>query len=611
MTPVDTAVAQTQRVLLVAALAFPAVLYGPVGGVDGGTVVKTLAITLAALAAVAVTVVAAVRARQAELPASVPAVLAGLLAVALLTRALLDDRTALALTGPLGRSNGVGLAAAVIALFAVAALRSDRHTWSLVAGVLTVTGLLVGLSAIDEATLRLGPNWAPRPGAAGTMGNANFLSAWSAAVVPMAVMLVADRRRAAVVRVGASITIVVLLAAIVLSGSIQGGYTLAAGAATLLLVWTSERLRPVRWRALAAATAVAGVAAGVATFLGATGRGPLSPLRQQIGVRLREEYWLAGARMVQERPWAGVGPAGYLDHFRRVRSPDGAALVSLNSTSDSAHNVPLHLAAEHGLPLAVVYGVFCATVLWALVRAVRRHRGLERRWVGVLGAVYISYLAQSIISIDVPQLAVLGWVSAGLIVGAAWPPTRLGPGRPRPRSSKQRRAAARWSAPEIGVAVAVTALMVVGAAVASLPYRADAAVGELRELGGSRPSSGAIERAPWHAGYHVRLATELIEGDEREAAAEVLDRAVEVAPRSFDANLNRARVARALGDDLTAATRYERLTDLDPHHPRLLYEVAVFRIEAGEVDAARELLLRAAEVDPDDEDVAGLLEQLG
>lgn len=608
---------QLHRWLLVLAVGVSAVIVGPRGGLDGVGVGKTAAVSLAAIVACAATAIAGVRERAFTVaihPAVWTAVAFGTL---MIVRASMSDRVGLALNGPLGRANGAVLYAAAVALFVVAVARSDAPTWSLFARVMVVAAAIVALAAIDERTLRLGPNWVDRPGVAGTLGNANFLASWGGIVLPLTLAVAADGRRHRYWRLAATGSAVLLAVAVVLSGSLQGGFVVAATLTVLGLVWASERLPAARWRRLAVVTGVAASAAGALTVLGALGVGPLAALGQQVGVRLRRAYWGAAVEMISDAPLLGVDPGAYIDHYRASRPAGAAAVVDLTSSSDSAHNVALHLAAEGGILVALLWTAVMVLVTWSLWRGLLSRRGQDRLLLGSIGAAWVGYLLQSLISIDVAPLVAMGWVLAGFIVGASgvrvW---RVG----RPQvTTRGRRAGSvvrqpRASAPQYAACAGIVVLASVAAWGATQAYRADAAsaraeIERSRTPEGPSASTPAAELAPYESRYLVQLVERLGEAGEVDRVGPVVDRAIEVNPRSFEAHLNAARLAVAEEEFEAAAAHYARARELDPYHPDLAVEYAAVLDEVGDTDRARQLREEALAVDPDHEEAQRLLEE--
>jgi O-antigen ligase len=515
-----------------------------------------------------------------------------------------------ALLGAFGRWNGVALYLACVVLFLVAAQRGRDGAQTVVRGLL-VTGVVVALFAIDDAFLGIGPQWGARPGAAGTLGNANFLAAWSGCVFALAAATVLDVTQPRAWRVAAAAALPLLLTSMVVSQSFQAGYVAAAGVAVVGLAWLSTRARRPVFLAAAAVAAVAAFGGAVLTVLGALQRGPASFLGDSIGVRLRAEYWGAAGRMIRDHPFAGVGPGAYSEHYRAYRSEQAATLVSLQSNTDSAHNVPLHLFAEWGVLVGLAWVAFAVVVTWLMLRRLRALDGAARLAYAGLGAVWVGYLLQSLISIDTPVMVVLGWVAAGLVVAPqvqqdarSWT-LALPWGRIRPNQALP--LGARLS--DYGIA----AVLLVALWAAVTPWSADAGStgGEITVDPTADPPAQTVatQQAPWESRYWMQLVTALAEDGQLELMMETMDHTLEVGPRRFEVVVNAARLADAAGETERALDLYERALGLEPRHPDLAVEVARTLDDAGQEDRARELVEQALEVDPDHDEARELREQ--
>ncbi len=78
----------------------------------------------------------------------------------------------------------------------------------------------------------------------------------------------------------------------------------------------------------------------------------------------RLAIWRDTAVMVADHPWAGVGPGRYLFEFTRYQ-PEVQAAAEHGVRPDQAHSIPLHVAAESGIPTAVAAIVFVAALALA------------------------------------------------------------------------------------------------------------------------------------------------------------------------------------------------------------------------------------------------------
>jgi hypothetical protein len=87
-----------------------------------------------------------------------------------------------------------------------------------------------------------------------------------------------------------------------------------------------------------------------------------------------------------------------------------------DAMTDSAHNVFLDISSAGGFPLLVIYLFLVGLTVVAAIKVIRRNKEFDVAFTAVL-AVWVAYLAQSIISINQLGLALWGWVLMGSIIG--------------------------------------------------------------------------------------------------------------------------------------------------------------------------------------------------
>ena len=137
----------------------------------------------------------------------------------------------------------------------------------------------------------------------------------------------------------------------------------------LLALWglADRRLsRPARWLLLATPLMYAVAWGGMARWaqLSAHTFGGQQRLAEGdvSGSRLR--IWADGLQLIAAHPWAGVGWGNFNFAWSLTPFPQRHTAFF-----DHTHNLPLQLAVELGLPLALL---ICGLLLWALVQAGRR-----------------------------------------------------------------------------------------------------------------------------------------------------------------------------------------------------------------------------------------------
>lgn len=127
----------------------------------------------------------------------------------------------------------------------------------------------------------------------------------------------------------------------------------------------------------------------------------------------RIEAYRSTLRMIADRPWFGIGLGNFAWGFPPYRSE----AISMYGVWDRAHDTPLELAAEMGIPLALLVAIAWLTALSVLLRGVVIGR---RRDIIPLAALIVSLiaLAHSLVdfSLQIPGYAIVvfGLLGVGL-----------------------------------------------------------------------------------------------------------------------------------------------------------------------------------------------------
>jgi hypothetical protein len=111
-----------------------------------------------------------------------------------------------------------------------------------------------------------------------------------------------------------------------------------------------------------------------------------------------------------------VGLDSYGDWYRRSRTIEATLRRGPDVTSNAAHNVFLDISSYGGFPLVLIYIALMVLVAVSAVKVIKRSKGFNAGFVG-LGAGWVAFQAQSMISINQIGLALWGWVLSGLVIG--------------------------------------------------------------------------------------------------------------------------------------------------------------------------------------------------
>lgn len=407
-----------------------------------------------------------------------------------------------------------------------------------------------------------GPTTAP----VGNLGNPDFTGGFLALALPFVGALAVSLRWTAArwtAALAAGLVIVGLLA----TGSRAGIVAAVCGVGAFVL-FASRARAPVKVGAVCVVLAALSLVPMIVSR-GSPVQG--SGLLRTESVAYRGDEWGAAWRMFLHRPVLGSGPQTYYGNYTTFRSAEDARLRGIQ-IPDEPHNIFLDWLTSAG---AVGFAAYLAVIAYALWLAAREHRtrgSPSGVMASAFGGLLVAYLVQGLFSIDVPPLAVMGWVAVGGISALAAP---LGPVTARATASPWR----------YGAAAAAGAAAVVVVVVGFRPLRADHAVWAAGRAGaftprGRRLEQKAIRLDPVEAAYRSIAASsfEHEPGASRAAllrAAALYRQALRIQPRNLYFVLDLLRIYEWLGRSVSVAffTQADgwsrRAVSLDPLDPQV------------------------------------------
>jgi len=244
-----------------------------------------------------------------------------------------------------------------------------------------------------------------------TLGNPDFAAAVMAIFMVLAFGLVVNSTKSVLVRIWSVVNVLLLLVTIVFSQVRQGLLAGAIGVGLVIVVWVHQRQRIVAW-----VLVVLGVIGGAAGLVGMLNQGPLKGFFYKASVTYRGDYWRAGVRMFKDHPWFGVGLDRYGAYFRQYRDATQSLRRGPDIVSNAAHDVPIQLAATGGIFVLIAFLALTGFIVWRGVVALRNTAGVTQIVVATFFGAWITYEAQSLISIDNVGIAIWGWLLGGIVV---------------------------------------------------------------------------------------------------------------------------------------------------------------------------------------------------
>jgi O-antigen ligase len=229
----------------------------------------------------------------------------------------------------------------------------------------------------------------------GTLGNPNFAAAAMAVMGVIVFSAIFNSDFKLLSKIFAVVLVIMLVFVIYRSNARQGLLSITLGAASFLVIWIWGRSKKAGIFSL-----VSGFTIIVFSILGMLQVGPLQQYLYKSSVSVRGYYWRAGLEMLSSHPFFGVGIDRYGSYFKQYREVDYPLNVGFQLTSSNAHNTFIQFFATGGIFLGITYLALNLFVLYRAIVGIRNLRGNQRLYlVGILSA-WISFHAQSLVSID-------------------------------------------------------------------------------------------------------------------------------------------------------------------------------------------------------------------
>ena len=465
--------------------------------------------------------------------------------------------------GTYGRATGLVAYVALTALFVSAGVvASKKYVDTFSRSLLIAGGISIAygfLQAVGADPINWVNQYSP---VIGFLGNPNFESSFVgfSGVMAFGFILARGIKRTLKLAYGGYLLLAVFV--IIKTDSQQGLLVLAGGIAIVVLIWVSQsKIRFVTIPAL-----VVSAIGAVLVALGSLNSGPLASLLYKPSVTYRGDYWRAGWKMTVEHPLLGVGLDSFGDWYRRTRTLEATLRRGPEVTSNAAHNVLIDFSSNGGFPLVIIYLALMVLVGVSAIKLLKRSSGFDPAVAGLI-AVWISYQAQSIISLNQLGLAVWGWIISGLIIGYEIQ-TR---GHEVSQESKvpvgKGRNAKKAVAENVSARTLITMVAggIVGLLVGLPPFIASAQFKSAFATGDSVKIEKAASLWPDEAMRYGQVGL-VLQANKLDAEAQrVIDRALSKFPNEFGLWSLAAKLSTATPDQVAEAIK--QMKRLDPYNP--------------------------------------------
>jgi hypothetical protein len=203
-----------------------------------------------------------------------------------------------------------------------------------------------------------------------------------------------------------------LLGLIYQSNARQGLLSYILGVGIFLVIWLFGKNQK-----LGVAAASGGIVVFIFAVLGMLQVGPLEKILYKPSVSVRGYYWRTGIEMLKHHPFFGVGMDRYGAYFKDYRDVGYPLSYGFDITSTNAHNTFIQFFATGGIFLGTTYLVLNGYILRRAIIGLKNLTGNNRLLLAGVFSAWITFHAQSLVSIDNIGISIWGWVLGGSIIG--------------------------------------------------------------------------------------------------------------------------------------------------------------------------------------------------
>jgi O-antigen ligase len=255
-------------------------------------------------------------------------------------------------------------------------------------------------------------------GMSSTLGNIDFFAAFIGTSLPLIFLLgLYSSRQGKVIALFAAI---INIFALYLAGPLQGYLDLAFVAVGVLLFTFRKYIPRPQW-SLNARTYIGAFAVVIwaefiflMPFLGDF----IPVLGNDVQVKIRSNFWLAGTRQFFSHPLLGVGPDQYGNNYEQYRTFEDIAKYT-NILSNDAHSASVQTLATVGILGTLAFLFLIALVIRSLL-ILWDSRTIDRKALFAIGLYIFIYLTNSFVSPITLAHKYLFWAVCGFVVGQVY-----------------------------------------------------------------------------------------------------------------------------------------------------------------------------------------------
>jgi O-antigen ligase len=315
----------------------------------------------------------------------------------------------------------------------------------------------------------------------------------------------------------------------------------------------------------------------------------------QGSIPQRLDYWRTGLNIWNDNFVFGVGADQFQRYAALYRTPEQIIRDGNMVIPDKSHNVFIDHLANGGLIGGLLWLIMVLSVFYVLFKIIRSsfENHVE---ISILASIWTAYVVQSLISPDQIVLSVIGYSSAGLIVGTYLKQINLVSGSTKLKENPFL----------IRATFAFTLVMALAIYTMALGANKDAKDMLDGKLVGAQAYISVLDSWP-NPKVTELIGIEIVKDPNNcELANTVADKLIKIDDRSSQGWFMKAVCANASRDFTSAINYVDNSLKFDPLNPYYLISKAKLEIAANQLDNAAKTVEKVKAINPAEADIASL-----